>query len=133
MKLAKTYPIRRVCALLGVPRSSVYYHARPPVDEAAFKTALLDLAGQWPTSGRPAEAPLCPAPSRRTSVEPQLVVRWHIYCNPLAHHKSEQACTSARSVGPIFPKRRSRYGRTAGLALVQQMSVSAFTSAVVLT
>ncbi len=51
MKLAKTYPIRRVCALLEVPRSSVYYHARPPVDEAAFKTALLDLAGQWPTYG----------------------------------------------------------------------------------
>jgi putative transposase len=51
MKLAKTYPIRRVCALLGVPRSSVYYHTRPPVDEAAFKAALLDLAGQWPTYG----------------------------------------------------------------------------------
>ena len=51
MKLAKTYPIRVVCRLLGVPRSSIYYHARPPLDEAMLKTALLDLAGEWPTYG----------------------------------------------------------------------------------
>ena len=51
MKLSKTYPIRVVCRLLGVPRSSIYYHARPPVDEAMLKTALLDLAGEWPTYG----------------------------------------------------------------------------------
>jgi putative transposase len=52
MKLAKSYPIRRVCGLLGVARSSVYYAARPvPDDEAALKTALLDLAGEWPTYG----------------------------------------------------------------------------------
>jgi len=52
MKLAKTYPIRHVCRLLGVPRSSVYYATRPvPLDEATMKTALLDLAGQWPTYG----------------------------------------------------------------------------------
>jgi putative transposase len=52
MKLAKTYPIRLVCRLLGVPRSSVYYAARAPVaDEAMLKTALLDLAGEWPTYG----------------------------------------------------------------------------------
>jgi putative transposase len=51
MKLAKTYPIRLVCRLLGVPRSSVYYHARPPLDEAILKSALLDLAGEWPTYG----------------------------------------------------------------------------------
>ena len=52
MKLAKTYPIRLVCRLLGVPRSSVYY-AAPAVaaDEAMLKTALLDLAGEWPTYG----------------------------------------------------------------------------------
>jgi transposase InsO family protein len=29
----------------------VYYTARPPVDEAAHKTALLDLAAEWPTYG----------------------------------------------------------------------------------
>jgi putative transposase len=52
MKLAKTYPIRHVCRLLGVPRSSVYYPPRPVPDaEAMFKTALLDLAAEWPTYG----------------------------------------------------------------------------------
>jgi len=52
MKLAKTYPIRLVCRLLGVPRSSLYYQARPVPDaEAMYKSALLDLAGEWPTYG----------------------------------------------------------------------------------
>jgi putative transposase len=52
MKLAKTYPIRLVCRLLHVPRSSVYYAAHgPEADEAMLKTALLDLAGEWPTYG----------------------------------------------------------------------------------
>jgi putative transposase len=51
MTLADAYPLRLVCRLLGVARSSVYYHARPPIDEAALKTALLDLAAEWPTYG----------------------------------------------------------------------------------
>jgi putative transposase len=51
MKLSKTYPIRVICRLLGVPRSSIYYQARPAIDEAMLKTALLDLAGEWPTYG----------------------------------------------------------------------------------
>ena len=52
MKLATTYPIRLVCRLLGVPRSSVYYAAcSAPSHEAMLKTALLDLAGEWPTYG----------------------------------------------------------------------------------
>ena len=52
MKLAKDYPIRLVCRLLDVPRSSVYYAAVPvPDDEAMLKSVLLDLAGQWPTYG----------------------------------------------------------------------------------
>jgi putative transposase len=52
MKLAQTYPIRLVCRLLNVPRSSVYYTAQSPdADEAMLKTALLDLAGEWPTYG----------------------------------------------------------------------------------
>jgi putative transposase len=51
MKLADAYPIRLLCRLLGVPRSSLYYTARPPLDEAAVKTALVDLAGEWPTYG----------------------------------------------------------------------------------
>lgn len=52
MKLAQTYPIRLVCRLLGVPRSSIYYQPQPiPDAEAMFKTALLDLAAEWPTYG----------------------------------------------------------------------------------
>jgi transposase InsO family protein len=51
MTLAGTYPTRLVCRLLGAARSSVYYHARPPVDEAALKAALVDLAAEWPTYG----------------------------------------------------------------------------------
>jgi putative transposase len=51
VKLAATYPIRVLCRILEVPRSSVYYAARPPMDEALLKTALLDLAAEWPTFG----------------------------------------------------------------------------------
>lgn len=52
MKLARTYPIRLVCRLLGVPRSSVYYRAQPPFDgEAMLKAALVNVAGDWPTYG----------------------------------------------------------------------------------
>jgi putative transposase len=52
MKLAKDYPIRLVCRLLDVPRSSVYYAAPPAPDaDAMFKTVLLDLAAEWPTYG----------------------------------------------------------------------------------
>ncbi len=52
MKLSATYPIRLVCRLLGVPRSSVYYRSHTaPQTEAILKTALLDLAAEWPTYG----------------------------------------------------------------------------------
>jgi len=52
MKLAMNYPIRLVCRLLDVPRSTLYYAAQPvPDDEAMLKVVLLDLAGQWPTYG----------------------------------------------------------------------------------
>jgi len=51
MKLADRYPIRLVCRLLGVPRSSLYYAPRPALDEAVLKSALLDLAAEWPTYG----------------------------------------------------------------------------------
>jgi putative transposase len=52
MKLATTYPIRLVCRLLGVPRSSVYYAAQTvPDDVAMLKSALIDVAGEWPTYG----------------------------------------------------------------------------------
>jgi len=52
MKLAKDYPIRVVCRLLKVPRSSIYYAAQPvPDDEAMLKIVLMDTAGEWPTYG----------------------------------------------------------------------------------
>jgi putative transposase len=52
MKLAGTYPIRLLCQLLDVSRSSVYYQAQPVADaEAMLKAVLLDLAGEWPTYG----------------------------------------------------------------------------------
>jgi putative transposase len=52
MKLAGAYPIRVLCQLLDVPRSSVYYKPQSVPDaEAMFKAALLDLAGEWPTYG----------------------------------------------------------------------------------
>ena len=52
MKLAGSYPIRLLCQLLDVPRSSVYYQPQRVADaEAMFKAALLDLAGDWPTYG----------------------------------------------------------------------------------
>ena len=52
MKLAQSYPVRLVCRLLGVPRSSVYYTARSvPYEEAMLKSVLVDAAGEWPTYG----------------------------------------------------------------------------------
>jgi transposase InsO family protein len=52
MKLAEKYPLRFVCRLLEVPRSTVYYRPAPiPDSEAMFKAALLDTAGEWPTYG----------------------------------------------------------------------------------
>lgn len=51
MKLAKTYPIRLLCRLLGTPRSSVYYEPNRASDEDVHKKALLDLAAEYPTYG----------------------------------------------------------------------------------
>ncbi len=52
MKLVGSYPLRLICRLLGLPRSSFYYRPQPVPDaDAMYKTALLDLAGQWPTYG----------------------------------------------------------------------------------
>ena len=52
MKLAQTYPLRLVCRLLGVPRSSIYYKPLVAPDaDALLKSVLLELAGEWPTYG----------------------------------------------------------------------------------
>jgi len=50
MKLAAEYPVRRVCRLLDLPRSSYYYQAQER-NEEPLKAVLLRLAGEWPTYG----------------------------------------------------------------------------------
>ena len=51
MKLAARHPIRQLCRLLCVPRSTLYHRPEPIADESMLKTALLDLAAEWPTYG----------------------------------------------------------------------------------
>jgi transposase InsO family protein len=51
MKLAKTYPIRLLCRLLDVPRSSLYYEPAPTPDDDLYKSTLLRLAAEFPTYG----------------------------------------------------------------------------------
>jgi putative transposase len=51
VSLSATYPMRLLCRLLGVPRSSAYYAAKPMPDESVVRTVLIDLAGDYPTYG----------------------------------------------------------------------------------
>jgi putative transposase len=52
MTLIQDYPARLVCRLLGFPRCQLYRRpAAPGQDEAKLRTALQNLAGQWPTYG----------------------------------------------------------------------------------
>jgi putative transposase len=52
MTLAARYPKSVVCRVLGLPRSSFYYRlVTPSRGEGAVQTALLRLAGAWPTYG----------------------------------------------------------------------------------
>jgi transposase InsO family protein len=48
--LNQHYPIKLLCEVLGVPRSSVYYEPRPSEDRP-IRDALVDVAGRWPTYG----------------------------------------------------------------------------------
>ena len=50
--LAPSYPVRLLCRTLGVASSSYYYQASA-ADDSRLKAALLRLAGEWPTYGRP--------------------------------------------------------------------------------
>ncbi len=50
--LASQYPVRRLCRTLSVAASSFYYRPKER-DEQALKAALLRIAGEWPTYGRP--------------------------------------------------------------------------------
>jgi putative transposase len=50
MRLAAEYPVSLVCGTLDCPRSSYYYQAREP-DEQALKEAITEVAATWPTYG----------------------------------------------------------------------------------
>lgn len=50
--LAQQYPVRLVCRTLGYAPSSYYYQGQP-WDESELRAALQQLAGEWPTYGRP--------------------------------------------------------------------------------
>jgi len=113
MKLVGSYPLRLVCRLLGLPRSSFYYRPQPVPDaEAMFKTALLDLAGQWPTYGYRRLT----AMMRRLgwAVNSKRVRRWlpaiatsyHVYLREEHHHQSAQF--SIRKPGTLSKSPRLR-------------------------
>jgi putative transposase len=48
--LCERFPIKTLCEVLGLPRSSAYYQPRPAEDRP-LRAALMELAGQWPTYG----------------------------------------------------------------------------------
>jgi transposase InsO family protein len=50
--LTEEYPVRVVCRTLDYAPSSYYYRGQGR-DEGGLRTALLRLAGEWPTYGRP--------------------------------------------------------------------------------
>jgi putative transposase len=51
MSLAESYPVSVICAVLGLPRSTFYYHPAPPDATTTLRTALERLALEWPTYG----------------------------------------------------------------------------------
>jgi transposase InsO family protein len=58
MRLAKEYPIQRVCQALGYARSCDDHQPQPP-DDRALPAVLRRVAGAWPTYGyRRLTAPL---------------------------------------------------------------------------
>lgn len=50
MTMQADYPVKTICEVLALPRSS-FYHRASASDEADLQSALLDLAGQYPTYG----------------------------------------------------------------------------------
>jgi putative transposase len=44
------FPIKRLCEVLDVPRSSLCYAPRP-AEHRSIRDALIDVAGRWPTYG----------------------------------------------------------------------------------
>jgi hypothetical protein len=50
MSLVAAYPVRVVCAVLDLPRSTFYYQPAPP---AADDTPCDPRSSGWPGNGRP--------------------------------------------------------------------------------
>jgi putative transposase len=50
MLLCEHFPIKRLCEVLDVPRSSIYYAPRPAEDQS-LRDVLVEVAGRWPTYG----------------------------------------------------------------------------------
>jgi putative transposase len=52
VSLAETYPVRVVCGVLNLPRSSFYYQPAPSAAaDTLLRSALQRLAAEWPTYG----------------------------------------------------------------------------------
>ena len=49
--LAEEFPVKMVCAVLGVTRSSYYYQAVESLDEAQLRRAIKKTSAEWPTYG----------------------------------------------------------------------------------
>jgi transposase InsO family protein len=50
MTMQPDYPVKTICDVLELPRSS-FYHTRAVAEDGDLRAALLDLAGQYPTYG----------------------------------------------------------------------------------
>lgn len=50
MTMQNDYPVKTICEVLDLPRSS-FYHRTSESDDRDLQAALLDLAGQYPTYG----------------------------------------------------------------------------------
>jgi putative transposase len=50
MTMQTDYPVKTICEVLDLPRST-FYHTPAVAEDGALRAALLDLAGQYPTYG----------------------------------------------------------------------------------
>lgn len=50
MTMQSDYPVKTICAVLDLPRST-FYHTHAVVEDGDLRAALLDLVGQYPTYG----------------------------------------------------------------------------------
>lgn len=48
MTMQTQYPVKTICDVLDLPRSP-FYHTAAATEDGDLRTALLDLAGQYPT------------------------------------------------------------------------------------